>query len=120
MSSTPENAGTPGMHEESRREKLRKIIEMGIDPWGGRFDDRSWLGDIRARESEVRYRLESGEEIPLPETTPDEEPIDLDLLLACSDPALTPGATGAGAPDDETPCPGPGGFAAEEEAALGG
>ena len=28
------------MHEASRREKLRKIQELGIDPWGGRFDDQ--------------------------------------------------------------------------------
>jgi hypothetical protein len=44
--------------------------------------------------------------------------INLELLLACADPAVTPGATGAGAPDGEE-CPGPpaeGG----EEAALGG
>ncbi|MEM7337976.1 MAG: hypothetical protein AAF467_04960 [Actinomycetota bacterium] len=36
------------------------------------------------------------------------DPIDLDLLLACADPAVTPGATGTGSPDPEaTPCPGP-------------
>ncbi|MEL7158997.1 MAG: hypothetical protein AAFN30_20720 [Actinomycetota bacterium] len=49
----------------------------------------------------------------------DETPIDLELLLACADPAITPGATGPAAFIDEaTPCPGPAGFAAEEEAAL--
>ena len=46
--------GTGVVLEAARREKLRKIEEMGIDPWGGRFDDRSLIGDVRARE----YRFE--------------------------------------------------------------
>jgi lysyl-tRNA synthetase, class II len=41
------------MHEASRREKLRKIRELGIDPWGGRFDNRTPIAAIRARESEI-------------------------------------------------------------------
>ncbi len=56
-----------GMHEASRRAKLQKIAELGHDPWGSRFDDRSWIGDLRARADEVRYRLETGLEIPLPD-----------------------------------------------------
>ena len=55
------------MHEASRRAKLQKIAEMGLDPWGGRFDDRLWIGDIRRSGDEVKYRLESGEELPLPD-----------------------------------------------------
>jgi len=43
----------------------------------------------------------------------DEEPIDLDLLLACANPDYTPGATGEGSED----CPGP--VVEGEEAALG-
>jgi lysyl-tRNA synthetase, class II len=39
--------------EAARREKLRKITELGIDPWGGRFDDYSAIGEIRAREGEI-------------------------------------------------------------------
>ncbi len=48
----------------------------------------------------------------------DRPPIDLELLLACSDPLYTPGA-GEAEPSEQ--CPGPAGFAAaeEEEAALG-
>ena len=55
----------------------------------------------------------------------DETEIDLELLLACSDPAITPGA-GPPPPLDEdgkSPCPGPAGFAEAEgegEAAAGG
>ncbi len=33
--------------EESRTEKLRRIEELGIDPWGGRFDGHQPIGDIR-------------------------------------------------------------------------
>jgi lysyl-tRNA synthetase class 2 len=39
--------------EAARREKLRKIQELGIDPWGGRFDDHLPIGQIRARENEI-------------------------------------------------------------------
>lgn len=39
--------------EAARREKLRKISEMGIDPWGSRFDDHQPIGQIRARDSEI-------------------------------------------------------------------
>ena len=39
--------------EAARREKLRKIEALGIDPWGGRFDDYQAIGDIRRRESEI-------------------------------------------------------------------
>ncbi len=56
-----------GMHEASRRDKLQQIAALGIDPWGGRFDDRQWIGDLRARSAEVKYRLDSGVEVPLPD-----------------------------------------------------
>jgi mono/diheme cytochrome c family protein len=57
----------------------------------------------------MRERWEGGED----------EPIDLDLLLACANPEYTPGATGTGSPDPENhPCPGPhGGDEVMEEAA---
>lgn len=46
----------------------------------------------------MRERFEAG----------DAEPIDLEFLLACADPEITPEATGEGSPDPETePCPGP-------------
>jgi lysyl-tRNA synthetase class 2 len=50
MSSPSES---PGMHEASRREKLRKIQELGFDPWGGRFDAQMPIGEIRARAAEI-------------------------------------------------------------------
>jgi lysyl-tRNA synthetase class 2 len=39
--------------EAARREKLRKIRDMGIDPWGSRFDGHQPIGAIRAREAEI-------------------------------------------------------------------
>ncbi len=41
------------MLEAARREKLKKIKELGHDPWGGRFDDHMPIGEIRARENEI-------------------------------------------------------------------
>ena len=55
------------MHEESRREKLRKLIAMGVDPWGGRFDERLAIGAIRARSGEIRLQTEAGDSIELPD-----------------------------------------------------
>ncbi|MDP6443975.1 MAG: lysine--tRNA ligase [Pirellulaceae bacterium] len=66
MTETTENTAT-GDAEGPRREKLQRIIERGIDPWGHRFDDRMMIGDIAARASEIKYRLETGEELELPD-----------------------------------------------------
>lgn len=53
MNSPNEPASSPGMHEASRREKLRKIKELGLDPWGSRFDEHTPIAAIRAREGEI-------------------------------------------------------------------
>lgn len=39
--------------EAARRDKMQKLIELGVDPWGSRFDSHSPIEDIRARESEI-------------------------------------------------------------------
>ncbi|MCF0233809.1 MAG: lysine--tRNA ligase [Thermoguttaceae bacterium] len=57
-----EATGTGAVLEEARREKMRRIEELGVDPWGGRFDDRALIGDVRARENEIV----EGEPIELP------------------------------------------------------
>lgn len=57
-----EATGTAAVLEAARREKMRKIEELGVDPWGARFDDRSMIGDVRARENEIVV----GEPIQLP------------------------------------------------------
>ena len=48
-----EPAGGAATLEAARREKVRKIEEMGIDPWGGRFDDHAPIAQIRGRQNEI-------------------------------------------------------------------
>ena len=55
-------SGGGAMLEESRREKLRKLQELGVDPWGGRFDDHQPIGEIRVREGEIAAPPESAGE----------------------------------------------------------
>jgi lysyl-tRNA synthetase, class II len=74
MTQEPSSPGDDrGVHEVARREKLCKIAALGIDPWGGRFDDRALIGDIRARQSEVHFLRETGGavEVPSREANPD-------------------------------------------------
>ena len=52
--------------EESRRSNLNRIVELGIDPWGHRFNDRNMIGDILQRTGEIKYVTESGESLDLP------------------------------------------------------
>jgi lysyl-tRNA synthetase class 2 len=70
---SPSESGDDDRLEAARREKMRKIAEMGFDPWGGRFDNRDLIGDLRARICEVKYRLEDGTAIDLPDLDSDEE-----------------------------------------------
>jgi len=51
-----DSAGGPSSgdaQEAARREKLRRIEELGHDPWGCRFDNHMPIGEIRAREGEI-------------------------------------------------------------------
>ena len=59
--------------EAARRAKLARIIELGHDPWGTRFDDRQLIGEIRARASEIVYRKADGANITLPSLETEEE-----------------------------------------------
>ena len=54
-------------HEAARREKLRKITELGHDPWGGRFDGRSLIGELRARRGEIHFVKEGGQQVEIPD-----------------------------------------------------
>src|SRR5438105_10951543 len=49
----PDHGDTHAMLVAARREKLRRLAELGVDPWGGRFDGHQPIGDIRRRESEI-------------------------------------------------------------------
>ena len=55
-----------GVLEAARREKLRRLADLGLDPWGGRFDDRALIGDICARAAEVKFQTETGESVAVP------------------------------------------------------
>jgi lysyl-tRNA synthetase class 2 len=68
-----------GIHEASRREKLRKIVELGVDPWGGRLDDHQSISRIRAAASEIRFQPQAGPPVELP---PDVAPDDFRAWLA--------------------------------------
>jgi lysyl-tRNA synthetase class 2 len=69
LSVTDEPASPPegGYWESSRRDKLRRIVELGHDPWGSRFDDHAPIGDIRGRSREIVYRRQDGRDLPLPD-----------------------------------------------------
>lgn len=43
------SASGPTRLEQIRIEKLQKIQELGIDPWGSRFDDREPIGSLREK-----------------------------------------------------------------------
>jgi lysyl-tRNA synthetase class 2 len=60
MSSVPPDPSSPQQStsgaaalEAARRDKLRKLQELGVDPWGGRFDGHAPVSQIRARENEI-------------------------------------------------------------------
>jgi lysyl-tRNA synthetase class 2 len=48
-----EQQGGGAALEAARREKLRKIREMGLDPWGQRLDNIQPIGEVRARQNEI-------------------------------------------------------------------
>jgi len=68
--------------ESSRRDKLRRIAELGLDPWGTRFDDHAPIADIRARAGEIVYRLQDGRDLPLPDLDTAGEGFDFRKWLA--------------------------------------
>ncbi len=65
MNQTPTEVDSTDPHA-ARREKLRKIVEMGVDPWGGRFDDRDLVSDCVAKSAESKFVQEDGNEVELP------------------------------------------------------
>ena len=66
-----ETETSPDLQDESallaaRRAKLEKLIELGVDPWGQRFDDRTLIKPVRERMAEIKYQIESGDDVELP------------------------------------------------------
>jgi lysyl-tRNA synthetase class 2 len=48
---------TPNEYEISREAKLEQIEKLGLDPWGGRFDDVTPIREIRARQADANPPL---------------------------------------------------------------
>src|SRR5262245_25227565 len=68
--SDPSDISAAGANwESSRREKLERIAQLGIDPWGSRFDDQAAIASIRARATEIMLKTEDGREVALPDLT---------------------------------------------------
>ena len=56
---TSHDTATTSGEDDPRREKLRRIEELGCDPWGGRFDDRQLISEIRQYWTFDRERLDT-------------------------------------------------------------
>ncbi len=68
--------------ESSRRDKLRKIAELGHDPWGSRFDDHTPIAEIRTRAGEIVFRSAGGDNLALPDLDVAEEGFDFRKWLS--------------------------------------
>ena len=55
-----------GQHQAARLAKLHKLESLGVDPWGHYFPQRTLSKVVRERAGEVKFRLESGTELALP------------------------------------------------------
>ncbi|MEM9645117.1 MAG: OB-fold nucleic acid binding domain-containing protein, partial [Planctomycetota bacterium] len=51
----------------ARRAKLQKLVDCGVDPFGQRFDDRTWISDCHAMAGQVKFVTSDGKELPLPD-----------------------------------------------------
>ena len=41
--------------------------QLGLDPWGSRFDDHAAIADIRARTDEITFKTQDGRQVALPD-----------------------------------------------------
>lgn len=64
--------------QDPRLAKLEQITALGHDPWGHHFPDRTWNADVRSMAAEVKFKLEDGSEVPLPDfdAATEENPVD--------------------------------------------
>ena len=60
MTEYPESTPTDQGDGDPRRNKLNQIIELGVDPYGQRFDDRGWINDIRNQQTEIKFVTKDG------------------------------------------------------------
>ncbi|WP_146429928.1 lysine--tRNA ligase [Blastopirellula retiformator] len=45
--------------EAARRQKMQQLVDLGIDPWGQRFDDHVAIADVRTKEGEITAKTET-------------------------------------------------------------
>lgn len=64
--------------QDPRLAKLEQITALGHDPWGHHFPDRTWNADVRSMAEAVKFKLEDGSEVPLPnfDAATEENPVD--------------------------------------------
>jgi lysyl-tRNA synthetase class 2 len=79
---TPGESSIAGDPIAARQEKLRAISALGVDPWGGRFDDRQFIDAIRHRAGEIAFRKQDGTIVPLPDFSAHGEGFDFRAWLA--------------------------------------
>ncbi|MCA9215066.1 MAG: lysine--tRNA ligase [Planctomycetales bacterium] len=72
MANNSESEPNDPLHQ-ARRDKLRRLQELGVDPWGGRLDDISSIKQIRSRIVEVKFRTEDGTNHDLPDLESDSD-----------------------------------------------
>ncbi len=53
-------SGTAAQLEKARRDKLDRLVALGIDPWGKRFGDVMPIADVRARGEGIDKAADDG------------------------------------------------------------
>lgn len=51
----------------ARRNNLQSIIDLGVDPYGSRFDDRDLIASCREKIGEIKFVTKDGETLELPD-----------------------------------------------------
>ncbi len=93
-------AGAKGSGQMPAQEKLLSQIKLEMIV----FHERELAGEDQTSPEYIEWMNNMRERYEANEA----DPIDLEFLLKCADPEITPEATGEGSPDPETqPCPGP-------------
>ncbi|MEM9365237.1 MAG: lysine--tRNA ligase [Planctomycetota bacterium] len=56
----------------ARRHKLVQLTEKGIDPFGHRLDNRTWVSECRDRIGEIQFVTKDGQTLELPDVESDD------------------------------------------------
>lgn len=82
MTDQPSTTSSNAHWESARREKLERIAQLGIDPWGSRFDGHAAIADVRARAGEIVFHAQDGRSIAIPDPAEASEGVDFRSWLA--------------------------------------